>query len=335
MTATSQLGIYSYSRLCAVGVECGFSTDTLLKNAGLEVDLSRKPDAQLCLSDIAALYQQAMKMTNQGYFPLALARRFSFDFFPEVEAYLASSPDLMSASRVIEWLPQLLIPELTFGMHIEDDKVSFSVALKGYKACDAHNGILESVIAGAVFFLRKLMGTQVPCIPKFAHAPLTAIDTYSSYLDLQPAFQQPFHGLDLLGLSAQHPISKSGSRTHAHTLLEIERSLSTRTAQKGIGKQVRDLLHKSLNHSAENVALQLGLPLRTLQRRLKDEGATFQSILEEVQLEKAKYFLIDRELDIDSIALKLGFSDRHSFGRAFKRWTNITPAAWRNADASI
>jgi AraC-like DNA-binding protein len=331
MTTYSQLGIYSYSRLCAVGVECGFSSDTVLAKAGLEVDLSRKPDAKLGLSDIAALYRQAMNMTNQGYFPLALAKRFSFDFFPEIEAYLASSPDLMSASRVMEWLPHLLIPELSFGMQTSDNKIIFSVTLNGYIPCDAHNGILESVIAGAVFFLRKLMGTEVPCAPLFAHKPITSLDTYSEYLDLQPAFEQPFHGLELLGLNASHPISKSGSRTHAHTLLAIERTLHAITAQKTIKQQVQELLNKNFDQSADTVAHQLGMPLRTLQRRLKDEEASFQTVLEAVQLEKAKYFLADPELDIDSIAIKLGFSDRHSFGRAFKRWTKLTPAAWRNS----
>lgn len=333
MSTSSQLGIYSYSRLCAVGVECGFSTDSVLAKAGLEVDLSRKPDAKIGLPDITALYEQAMNLTSQGYFPLALARRFSFDFFPEIEAYLASSPDLMSASRVIEWLPHLLIPELSFGMQAGDDKVRFSVSLKGYVPCDAHNGILESVIAGAVFFLRKLMGTEVPCVPLFAHSPITSIRNYSDYLNLQVAFEQPFHGLELLGLTANHPISTSGGRTHAHTLLAIERTLHAMTAQKGVEQQVRELLNKNSEQSAETVAHQLAMPLRKLQRRLKDEGTTFQTVLEDVLLEKAQGFLADPELDIDSIAIKLGFSDRHSFGRAFKRWTNQTPAAWRATKA--
>lgn len=334
MSKSSQLGIYSYSRLCAVGVECGFSTDSMLTKAGLEVDLSRKPDAKIGLPDIASLYQQAMTMTSQGYFPLALARRFSFDFFPEIEAYLASSPDLMSASRVMEWLPHLLIPELSFGMRASNDKIIFTVALNGYTSCNAHNGILESVIAGAVFFLRKLMGTEVPCVPLFAHAPITSIGTYSEYLNLQPAFEQPFHGLELLGLSASHPISTGGSRTHAHTLLAIERTLYSITAQKSVKQQVQELLNKNIDQPADTVARQLGMPLRTLQRRLKDEETTFQTVLEEVQLEKAKYFLTDPALDIDSIAIKLGFSDRHSFGRAFKRWTKLTPAVWRSSEES-
>lgn len=331
MTAATQLGIYSYSRLCAVGVECGFSTDTMLAQAGLEVDLSRKPDARIDLIDVSSLYQHAMDMTTKGYFPLALAKRFSFDFFPEVEAFLASSPDLLSASRVMEWLPHLLIPELSFGMQTSNNKVQFSVALNGYTPSDAHNGILESVIAGAVFFLRKLIGPNVQCAPLFAHTPIAPISTYAEYLELKPAFEQPFHGLELIGLTANHPISAHGSRTHAHTLLAIERALLAMTSQKTCKQQVQDLLCETVEQSADAIAQQLGMPLRTLQRRLKDEGVTFQATLEEIQLEKAQYFLADPQLDIDSIAIKLGFADRHSFGRAFKRWTNLTPAVWRNS----
>lgn len=69
----------------------------------------------------------------------------------------------------------------------------------------------------------------------------------------------------------------------------------------------------------------LGLSTRTLQRRLKEEGTSFQRTLDEVRTELARHYLKNSSMSGAEISFLLGFEDPNSFFRAFQRWTGKTP----------
>src|SRR6185295_9090017 len=95
--------------------------------------------------------------------------------------------------------------------------------------------------------------------------------------------------------------------------------------------QVKRVLHEVLRNDeghVEIVAKRLGLTSRSLQRRLKDENTTFNTIREDVRQDLAKRYL-DDGLAIAEISFLLGFSEPSAFFRAFKRWTGETPQVWR------
>ena len=73
-----------------------------------------------------------------------------------------------------------------------------------------------------------------------------------------------------------------------------------------------------------HVAKRLGMTDRSLQRRLKDEGVSFNTVREDVRKQLARRYLDDK-LAISEISFLLGFSEPSAFFRAFKRWTGMTP----------
>jgi len=68
---------------------------------------------------------------------------------------------------------------------------------------------------------------------------------------------------------------------------------------------------------------------RSLQRRLADEGQTFDALLDELRHELALRYLADKTLAIAEVAFLLGYSEPSAFHRAFKRWTGKTPTQAR------
>ena len=72
----------------------------------------------------------------------------------------------------------------------------------------------------------------------------------------------------------------------------------------------------------------------TLKRKLKADGATFQSLKDSFRLRRAKSLLGDTEASVEEIADELGFSDASGFTKAFRRWTGIAPREWRLAHRS-
>lgn len=68
---------------------------------------------------------------------------------------------------------------------------------------------------------------------------------------------------------------------------------------------------------------------RSLQRKLTEEGMTFQSLLSETRHELALEHLANPGLAIIEVAYMLGYEDQNSFFRAFRQWEKLTPLAWR------
>jgi AraC-like DNA-binding protein len=79
------------------------------------------------------------------------------------------------------------------------------------------------------------------------------------------------------------------------------------------------------------VARALGVSERTLQRRLGEEGTSFQEVLDAARYELARAYLPNARLSLSEIAYLLGFQDLSAFYRAFARWAGVTPAEFRRA----
>ena len=69
---------------------------------------------------------------------------------------------------------------------------------------------------------------------------------------------------------------------------------------------------------------------RTLQRRLKSEGTSFMDLLQDTRLQLARKYLRQRSRSVVETSYLLGFSEPSTFSRAFKRWTGMAPAEFRD-----
>ncbi|MDH5454552.1 MAG: helix-turn-helix domain-containing protein [Gammaproteobacteria bacterium] len=93
-------------------------------------------------------------------------------------------------------------------------------------------------------------------------------------------------------------------------------------------RKLADLMARG-EANADAACRALKLSRRTLQRRLKAERTSFQSILREVRAELAINYLKDARLRSLEIAMLLGYSNISSFTTAFKSWYNVPPAEYR------
>jgi AraC-like DNA-binding protein len=96
-------------------------------------------------------------------------------------------------------------------------------------------------------------------------------------------------------------------------------------------QQVRKLLGEDLAHAhdADAVARRLHVSTRSLYRHLRQEGASLQSLKDDVRRERAIELLCRTERRVKQIALSVGFESEKSFARAFREWTGHTPREYR------
>jgi AraC-like DNA-binding protein len=130
--------------------------------------------------------------------------------------------------------------------------------------------------------------------------------------------------------------------THNEDLLaavrdRLESELEAQKTRSDVGDQVRSALRRSLagrRPTVEQVAQDLGLSVRTLQRRLTDAGASFQQLVEDTRRELARHYLRRSGVELKEAAYLLGYEDANSFFRAFQGWEGTTPGAWRARHAA-
>lgn len=102
----------------------------------------------------------------------------------------------------------------------------------------------------------------------------------------------------------------------------------------GMAERVRAALIEALpagQADAASVARRLGVSVRSLQRRLAEEGTSFQAELGALRARLARHYLTGSRHSSAEIAFLLGYEDPNSFIRAFGGWTGTTPEAMRAA----
>jgi AraC-like DNA-binding protein len=117
---------------------------------------------------------------------------------------------------------------------------------------------------------------------------------------------------------------------------QLEAELTRQLAQKTLSEQVKGILKKLLagqRPGLGDVARELHLSTRTLQRRLTAERAKFQQLMEEARRELARHYLLHSSLELNETAYLLGYEDANSFFRAFHQWEGTTPGEWRTVHA--
>ncbi|MEY3080307.1 MAG: hypothetical protein RJA94_292 [Pseudomonadota bacterium] len=109
-------------------------------------------------------------------------------------------------------------------------------------------------------------------------------------------------------------------------------------SQRDMSGHVRHLLRPQLlmgQAGMEDVALRLGLHPRTLRRRLRQEGTSFEAIKDEVRHAAACEMLMLGALGIADIAFTLDYASVSAFAHAFRRWSGMSPGRWREERGGV
>ena len=108
----------------------------------------------------------------------------------------------------------------------------------------------------------------------------------------------------------------------------VERSEGKSLFQQDILRAcVRNLSTASIQ--APVVAKTLNMSVRTMYRRLGDEGVSYQSLLDKLRSSVALEYLRNTQLSVEEIATQCGYQDVSNFRKAFRRWTGTSPSSHR------
>ncbi len=128
--------------------------------------------------------------------------------------------------------------------------------------------------------------------------------------------------------------AESGAGAAERAVLASLRPARSAAAENAFLERVRDAMKRLVDErrfGVDDVAKELAVSPRTLQRRLERSGTTFGELSDAVRRDAALKHLRNPSVPIKEAAFRLGFSEPSTFYRAFRRWTGDTPANYRRA----
>ena len=312
---------------------CGFNIEPLFRRYGIPTDLVHLESVSVDPATMEKLMADCIAQSRDQHFPFVLGERFAFDYLPDIDTFLATSPTLREATRVFEWVRTLINPMIELRI---EERGRLAYLLIDIRAPDGRASkpyFIESLFAAVHKFFRALTREQWQ-VEKlmFRHAPPPYAAEYEKFFGLPVQFRRRENAavVDRKLLDAKLSGGFPSLHKQAEYLVEqrirkLPRKLGLVAALENVFSEHPELLGQGI----AQVSRRIGLEPRSLQRRLKEQKQSFADLQAHARYRMAMQLLESREQDIESISEQLGFSDRRSFTRAFQRWNGMSPSEFR------
>lgn len=310
----------------ALLADLGVPVPAVLRVAGLPEDLFLSPQVNLTPAQFYALWTALESVTGDPAFGAAMAGQISAEIFqPPLFAALCS-PDLRHAVERIAVHKRLIGP---LALAVADVGEGLRVTVTWPHSPVPPNGLVAFELAFIVVLAR--LGTRVRVLPAAITMPSpprgAAGAAYRELLGV-PFGAGASTSVTFSAADARRPFLTANEEMWRFFEPELRRRLADLDRVESTSDRVRAALLELLpagRADAGAVARRLALSGRTLQRRLADEGTTFQAVLDRTRLALAHHYLDRRDITVAEVAFLLGYDEPSSFYRAFHRWSGITP----------
>lgn len=331
-TTSSSWALSIVQALESAGIDCR----QLFIELHLDYAALNDPDARFAQDDMTRLWQSAVVVSGDPAIGLNMARQARPAALNVVGYALMSSRNLKEGfARLVRY--QRIIAEgadLDFQPCAQGYRLSLTII--GDRLPPARQSA-EGSLAGCLTFCRWLTGTPLlPLEVSFQGQPADDLEPYRQLFQAPLRFDAPRYALLFREEDVEMPLP-TANEALAQLHDRFAGEYLSRFSDSKVMHRARQILCRLLPQGEprrEVVAQALCLSERTLQRRLQEEGSSFQQLLDDTRRDLAVQHLAQPDLAPLEIAYLLGFADPSNFYRAFKRWFGVTPGEYRLAARS-
>ncbi|MEM9460015.1 MAG: AraC family transcriptional regulator ligand-binding domain-containing protein [Myxococcota bacterium] len=311
--------------------DLGLDEVAILRRAGLPPTLLDSEGTHISLDDYYALHEAIEAESDDPTMALKAGKVVSIEMFDPAIFSALCSPDMNTAAARLGQFKRLVGP-FSLDVDIGADQTHIRFRCKYRPDVPMTRGLSEIVFLVA-FARRATRHEIVPRRVTVQHLP-TDRQPYVEYLGC-PLDQDDACTVVFSALDANRPFL-----THNAPMWEaFEPGLRRRMAEADEARSTSDRVEAALfellpsgRAQVTDVAKELGMGTRTLQRRLAAEDTSWLAVLNRTRERLARHYLRNTTMSPAEVGFLLGFEDPNSLFRAFHRWTGTTPELWR-ADA--
>ncbi len=305
----------------------GQDPTAIARQAGLPVKGLYSLQQTLEGREIAAFFELAARVCHNRYFGIELAhQQGGLQLMGAVWLLMRSAPTVGDA---LECLAD------NFMLHTDITSISLKPETGGTSICyetleenmDDEVQIIEHGLALVCIELRARLGLGWQ--PKFAqlrHSAPYNLTPLKHALGQELYFNQDQHAIFIEDADLRRTYTTNNKNTHSLIGNQVKQQVEGLDAQLLVKTEVliRTLL-SSHRCQLGDVADELGISSRSLQRQLMQQKLSFQQLVDKVKLDLAKKYLLHSQLSVGSVAERLQYSETAAFTRFFKRMTGLTP----------
>ena len=315
----------------------GVDEQDLLLRVGLDPARLESTDLRVSQPQASEFVTRAIIESGEPGLGILLAKELKLPLHGALGTAVMSSRTLGDALELMTRYLTLRVPHLQVRKRENAGLACYQVT------CDVdlgplHGFIMDAMLFGCVSMGAQLTGSVVDGLKILRRGAEPAyFRRFRSQIPVPVEFDATENALVVPAARLALPVRFTDDQLAASSRAQCEEALRQLTEDAGFSCRVRRVIETShpFPPKLARVAGTLFVSERTLKRRLQEEQASFQQLVDEVRLERAGDLLRNSGLNLSQIADALGYADAANFTRAFKRWTGTSPSQYRTqADRS-
>lgn len=311
--------------------ELGHSPSVVLRHAGLSMELFDQERILVTTDELFALWQAIAEVSGDPAIGLKIGSERRIERYDPVAIAALYTRSFRDALHRMARYKQLTCPE-EIRLVCQGDQCA--VQFQWLLARRAEPTVLtDACFAWIVTVGRRGTGRPVtPLLVELTRAPASR-DVLEAHYGCRVRFGADRNALVFRKSDLDRPLVTHNAELLAMLAPQLEAELNDQRSRQTIRDQVKKTLKRLLagqRPSIQEVARELNLSTRTLQRRLTEADVTFQQVLEEARRELARHYLLRSSLELNETAYLLGYETANSFFRAFHHWEGTSPGQWRS-----
>jgi AraC-like DNA-binding protein len=320
------------SRMPAKMQELGIPVDAVLQRAGLAADTFAQPRVLLTTEEFFAFWRAIGAVSPDPSHVLALGTASKTEQFDPIVLAALSSGSFGEAMRKMAMYKTLSCPEEIL---LEDAAEELRVEFKWLLAQENEpESLRDHCFAWVLTIARHGTGTDLMPLRLELEGPRAKVSHLEKHFGCAVRFGAARNAIVFRASDAALPFVTRNEELLAMLAPQLDAELKLHRGEETFPERVRAKVQQRLagrRPKMQEIAREMKMSSRTLQRRLQDAGYSFQQVLEEARHQLARYYLTNKELELNETAYLLGYEDANSFVRAFRGWEGAPPGHWRNA----
>jgi AraC-like DNA-binding protein len=310
--------------------ELGVSTVAVLRQAGLPMGLFAQDKILVTTEEFFALYQGIAEASNDPGFGLKLGTEERVERYDPIKITALSAGSFRDAMERVARYKQLTCPE---EIRLSERGNECAIQFIWLQAHEQEPRFLVDVcFAWVMSMARRGIGRSLCPKRLELERPPAHREMYEAHFRCPVKFRTSRNALVFSRADMDLPFVTYNADLLAIVAPQLEAELREQLAQKTFREQAKGILKRLLagqRPGIQDLARELHMSTRTLQRRLTGHAISFQRLLEEARRELARHYLLHSSLELNETAYLLGYEDANSFFRAFHHWEGTSPAKWR------
>ena len=311
----------------------GQDVQVLCQEAGIAPELLQDVNARVTIAQMVGLWQAAVRATGNPDLALHVGEAVNPTSAGIIAYVMMNAPTLHESLRKLCQYQDIVCEGIRTSLELRQGEAQVLLEVVSPALHEPRYAIdSEMVIYKNAF--AALIGQELPMKQVlFAYAqPESIVEHQRLFRGAELVFGARYSGFVFDAVWLQLPVVSANPELnllfeqYANDYLQRLREPKTMAerVQRELAKQL-----KGEEPTVTTVARSLAVSVRSLQARLREEGTSYQALLDEVRRELAQQHLKSGHHTVADVAYLLGFSEPSAFSRSFKKWTGLAPQLYR------